>query len=337
LKRLAFAVVKIGLSLAIVAYLIVKAKNDRAFAELAEQPKNWGLLGLACAAFLAALLVTHVRWCYLVRGLDLPFRMRDAFRLGFLGYLFNLAPAGIVGGDLLKGVMLVRQLNGHRAKATASVLVDRVIGLYVLFLVASVAILATGYYRQVVAISVACLAVTVAGGVLLMAVFAPGPVGVRIATLAGQLPRIGRPLEQLLITLRLYHRCLPMLAVTAIMTVAVHLLNPLGLYLIGCGLYDRVLPFSTQVVVVSLAASTSVIPLPLGPFEVVLEFLYCRSGMPLHQGLIVALAFRIATLLLAVIGMVYYVASRDQVAGGLSVAEPLDAFALSTENSSHAA
>ena len=340
MKRLALALVKIGLSLSIVAYLVVKAKNDQAFAELAEQPKNWGLLALAYAALVAAVLVTHVRWCYLVRGLELPFRMRDAFRLGFLGYLFNLAPAGIVGGDLLKGVMLVRQLNGHKAKATASVLVDRVIGLYVLFVVASVAILATGYYRQgeqVYVISMVCLGLTVAGGVGLLVVFAPGPIGVRIATLAGRLPRVGPPLERLLITLRMYHRCLPMLALTTLMSVGVHVLNTLGLYLLACGLYDHVLPFSTQLVVVPLASSTSVIPLPLGPFEVVLEYLYSRSGMPLHQGLIVALAFRIATLLLAVIGMIYYFASRDQVAAGLSQSEPLDAFALSAENSGHAA
>lgn len=331
---------KIGASLAIIAYLVMKAKNDRAFTELAQQPKNWGMLGLACVAILASLMLTHIRWCYLVRGLELPFRMRDAIRLGFLGCLFNLAPAGVVGGDLLKGVMLVRLVNGHKAKATASVLVDRVIGLYVLFVVASVALLVTGFYRQghqVYLISMACLAVTAVGTVGLAIVFAPGPVGVQLATLARRVPRIGVALERLLVTLRMYHRCLPMLFLTTLMSVGAQVLNALGIYLLACGLYDRVVPFATQLVIVPLAVSSSVIPLPLGPFEVVLEFLYSRAGMPVHQGLIVALAYRIATLLIVAIGMLYYLASRDQVAAGLSDAETLDAFALSAENGSRAA
>jgi hypothetical protein len=52
-----------------------------------------------------------------------------------------------VGGDLVKTVMLGHEHPQHRAKALASVLVDRVVGLYILFVVASVAILLTGFWR----------------------------------------------------------------------------------------------------------------------------------------------------------------------------------------------
>ena len=73
--------------------------------------------------------------------MDVPCRFPDAIRISFWGYLFNLAPLGIVGGDLVKAVMLDHEHPQHRAKALASVLVDRVIGLYILFVVASAAIL----------------------------------------------------------------------------------------------------------------------------------------------------------------------------------------------------
>jgi len=95
-----------------------------------------------------AVLLTFVRWWYLVRALDVPCRFADAIRISFWGYLFNLAPLGIVGGDVVKAVMLDHEHPRHRAKAVASVLVDRVIGLYVLFVVASVAILLTGFWRM---------------------------------------------------------------------------------------------------------------------------------------------------------------------------------------------
>ena len=48
---------------------------------------------------------------------------------------------GVVGGDLLKAWLLAREQHGHRAESLASVIVDRLIGLYVLLVVASVAIL----------------------------------------------------------------------------------------------------------------------------------------------------------------------------------------------------
>ena len=117
------------------------------FANLVDQPKRWDMLAAAWACCTVAVLLTFVRWWYLVRALDVPCRFRDAIRISFWGYLFNLAPLGIVGGDLVKAVMLDHEHPRHRAKAVASVLVDRVIGLYVLFVVASAAILLTGFWR----------------------------------------------------------------------------------------------------------------------------------------------------------------------------------------------
>ena len=51
-----------------------------------------------------------------------------------MGYLFNLAPMGVVGGDLLKAWLLAREQHGHRAESVASIVVDRLIGLYMLLL-----------------------------------------------------------------------------------------------------------------------------------------------------------------------------------------------------------
>src|SRR6185295_6187786 len=51
----------------------------------------------------------------------------------------NLLPFGLVAGDSLKAVMLI-QLNPRRkTEAVASVLVDRVVGLYALLLLAAIA------------------------------------------------------------------------------------------------------------------------------------------------------------------------------------------------------
>ncbi len=108
---------------------------------------------------------------------NIPLPFRDSIRIGFWGYLFNFLPLGIVGGDVLKTVMLDHDHPKNRAKALASVLVDRVIGLYVLFIVASVAILATQFWNRalpnIFTICMATLSITVASTVGLAVVLSP--------------------------------------------------------------------------------------------------------------------------------------------------------------------
>ena len=324
MKRLAFAVVKIGASLAIVAYLIVKAKNDQAFAELAEQPKNWGLLALACAALLAAVLVTHVRWCYLVRGLELPFCMRDAFRLGFLGYLFNLAPLGIVGGDLLKAGMLAWEHPGNKGKAVASVVVDRLIGLYMLFVVASAAIVASGFWALPVPgagwISAITVAIAVAGGaalVVLVAMASPDRAAVRRLS---RVPRLGAHLENSIEALHAYRSRPSVLLAAAAASVLVHSLFATGVYFIYSGLRYQGISLGQHFVIMPLSAVTALVPLSVGPFEIALEAFYravpLAAGLAAEKGhgLIVALGYRIITLVIAAVGVCYYLGSRREVA-----------------------
>ena len=66
--------------------------------------------------------------------------------------------------------------------------------------------------------------------------------------------------------------------------------------------------------------------MPFGPFEAVLDSLY--ANVPLadgpiapHQGLVVALGYRVITVLIALIGACYYFAARKEVAQVMHEAE----------------
>ena len=89
MKKITITLLKIGVSVAILAYLVRDARQNEAFSSLMGRSKSWGVLGLALVACFSAVLLTLVRWHYLVRALDLPFTRKEALRLGFLGYLFN--------------------------------------------------------------------------------------------------------------------------------------------------------------------------------------------------------------------------------------------------------
>jgi hypothetical protein len=326
-KKLLLILVKIGVSAAIIGYLVLDAYRNQAFGHLLAQPKNWWLLtgaGLFCGS---AVVVTLVRWCYLVRALDLPFAIKDAMRLGFLGYLFNLAPMGIVSGDLLKAVMLARQQHGHRAKAVASVVIDRLIGLYMLMVVASVAILLTGFYQfpdeKIRHFCQAILALTVGGAVGIAVMFMPDPTGGRLSALVSRIPLVGGAIVQLGCVLAMYRRRMGVLVVACAMSIAVHSLYATGIFLLTWGLYPQSHTLGTQFVAAPLAALTGVVPVPAGPFEWVLDRLFSSIPLPdgghmlTNQGFVVALGYRIITVGTAAIGAMYYLVSRQELAAAL--------------------
>ena len=325
MKKFLIILLKIGIPVAILAYLFWRAANDDAYGALKTQYEefgfNWGLLAAAWLCCAAAVLTTLVRWYYLVRALEIPFSLRGALRIGMMGYLLNLAPMGIVGGDLLKAIMLARRQTERRAQAFATVAADRAIGLYMLFVVASAAILLTGFVNHDIArIRFICwgtLGLTVIATVGIVALFTPGATGGKVSRYLGSMRHVGPSLQHLVEAMRMYRQKVHVLAFAAVMSVGVHSLFTAGIYLITLGLYGSVEGFSLdlQFIVAPLSASTGVIPLVMGPFEVVLTFLYEQVfAMNKGEGLVVALAYRLITVLIAAVGVCYYLAARREVA-----------------------
>src|SRR4051812_4742038 len=75
-------------------------KNRVQMREVLGRQLDLRFFALGFAIYMTAMLLTFFRWFVLVRALELPFRLRDAIRLGFIGNFFNLVIPGAVGGDL---------------------------------------------------------------------------------------------------------------------------------------------------------------------------------------------------------------------------------------------
>ena len=348
-KQTLIGVVKYGISLSILGYLFYKASRDQSFSDLYEQPKQWGMLALAFGSALSAVMLTIVRWYMLVRSLNMPFQLSNAFRLGFVGYLFNFLTLGVVGGDLLKAIFIARQQPGRHAEAIASVVVDRVIGLYALFLLGAVSFLfvdlqATSVRdpKQLEFIQLICrvtFGCTIAGavgfGILLLPGFTTAPFWDALT----QLPRVGGTIEKLIGALRMYRRQPRLLAIALVMSLGTHTLFVMSIYLIALGLPGNEPSLATHFVIVPIANVAGAIPLPggMGPFEYTLDLVYrgvSSVAVAPRQGFVIALAFRVITLLIAMVGVVYYLTSRREV-GELLKEAGQDTSAASSEEIPH--
>lgn len=336
MKKLALILLKYGASLAIVAYLIYDAQRDETFTRFSQQPKDWRLFGVAWVLCMSAACITFVRWYFLVRALDLPFRMADAFRLGFLGYLLNFVSLGSVGGDLFKAVFIAREQKKKRAEAVATVVIDRVIGLYVLFVVGTVAVVWTGIWsspeetvRFIARFTVGC---TVTGGLMIAALIMPGVTQGRFSHYLRSLPKVGHVVGRLIDAIRLYASRPGVLTVTCALSVMVHVLNTLGVYLISRAVLPEAPNLSAQFVIVSLGMVAGAAPLPmsgLGAFEGALDFLYSvvPGGVEIHRGdgLLIAFGYRAVTIVIALIGLAYWLFNRRAVAEAMHEVEELEA------------
>ena len=108
-------------------------------AKLKDRHILWGFFGAALLVRLGSLMFTFTRWRLLVRGTGLPFSFRESFRLGMLGEACNLMGPGAVGGDLVKAALLAKDHPKRIPSVLATVFLDRVLGMWALFVLGAVA------------------------------------------------------------------------------------------------------------------------------------------------------------------------------------------------------
>jgi hypothetical protein len=144
MRRVLINLLKMTLVLLLFLWLSKSGRLDfRELAVLVRDPRVF--FANLCLWGIAYVLFGTVRWYLLVRGLGLDVSFPRALQLQLIGFFFNTAMPGAVGGDIVKAVYIIReQAEARRARAMLTVLLDRLIGLAGLFFIAGVAMLADG-------------------------------------------------------------------------------------------------------------------------------------------------------------------------------------------------
>lgn len=329
MRKFVSIALNVGISAAAIGYLGYTASQQERFWALVQGEKDWPRLLLAGVTVLVAVLLTMFRWQMLVRALDIPLAMGDALRVGFLGYLFNLLPLGVVGGDGLKAFFIAKKFPEHATQAVATVLLDRVIGLAALLMFAGAATLqldlATFAEEDRALLRNICLATRWAGAISfagIMVFLIPGLTQLSVWDHLVRLPFVGKQLGKLVEAMRLYRKRVDRLLLAVLMSLVVHGLYVVMIYLVGSSLLEEGRPtaqptFANHFVLGPLAMTAGA--LPLGGMEVVLSLLY-DAMIPADQmanaigkkGFLIALVYRLLQISVASIGMIYYVLGRGE-------------------------
>ncbi|UUO06154.1 flippase-like domain-containing protein [Blastopirellula sp. J2-11] len=324
MKKTLLTLLKFAVPAGILTYLIrdLVVNHGAELQQIRDSPKNWGLLTLAFALAMTALICTFLRWRLLVVTLQMPFRVTDALRLGFLGFLFNFVGAGSVGGDLFKAIFIAREYPQNRAAAFATVVVDRMIGLYALLVVTSLATLAidrTIADTAMLTVLNIIYGLTIAGGLGVGMILLPGFTRGSVSEILRNLPKVGSKIGNLIDAVRLYRRQPLVLTVIAVMSLSIHGLFAMSVYCIAHGLFTDVPTLLEHLVIVPLSMVFAALPIApggMGTFELAMNYLYQHVPTPPAAegiGTIVALGYRVITILMALVGVVYYWFYRKEV------------------------
>ncbi len=324
-------ILKFAIPAAIIGYLVWRIEPEQ-WRLLSEQPKDYALLVAALVVALLAVAISFARWCLLVRAQGIELTMVEGFRLGSIGFLLSFVSAGSVGGDLFKAIFLARRRPGKRVEAVASVLVDRGVGLYGLLLLVAAALLVTNptdtgdsiINMERIKIATALL---VGLGTVVLAILVLGGRSVdRLVKWGSTWPVVGGIIARVGPPLRMFHSHPVAFAASVLMSLTVHAMLVISLFLIARGLYTTPPTLGDHFVIMPiglLASALPITPAGVGVFEAAIESLYVMvPAIPTGaSGTLVALVFQIVKVVLAIVGTVFYWTANEEVRESLEIAE----------------
>ena len=305
---------------ALLAFVLWRHRDG--LSQITQQPLHWPSLLTAVAVCGGAIVLTFVRWFVLVKALGFEFTIRDALRLGFIGYLFNFVAPGSVGGDLVKAVLLAKEQPNRKTTAVATVLLDRILGMLAMFLIGACAawpqwpeIRESTQLTSVVGLLVVG---SVVGLVGLMLMLIPAVTRSQAWQHLARLPVVGHMVAELVEGVRLYQSRPQALFLALGISLIGHVGTISSFYFSARGISGEsfVPGYAQHLFFIPVAELAGIVPLTpggVGLLEEAVNALYQLNGAADGTGILTCLAYRAVTLVIALIGVAYYLTSRREV------------------------
>ncbi len=328
MRKNLFFIVKLLLIAGLFAYLICRALQGSTFSELDASSVNATYIALGFLFNLLATVITVVRWRALVEALGVQFPLNDALKFGFIGFMFNLSPVGIVGGDAVKVALIVKKNKIPIDRATASVVIDRVIGLYAMFILGLIVLFSTRFYlNQHSTARLATRGLMILAGlttIFLAALVAPASKNRWRERTAKKIPIIGGFTGKLTEAALVYRDKKTVLFYSFLATFFVHSFFAVSLFFFAKALFGLSPTLLDHFILYCVGNVGSIVPLSAGPLEYFLDELYPlfeiagRTPFDKGHGMAIGVVYRLATVAVALVGVAYYLVARSDVKKALN-------------------
>jgi len=294
LKKLTLFGLKLAVALGLLYWLYTQSLLDlSSLEELRFDAKSVGLFLVAVSLVIGAVALLAFRLILLLGPYGLVISFKRALALSMMGALFGVVLPGLVGGDVIKAAYLFRDAAGYRSRVVATVIIDRIVGLYALFLLstlASVAAWMTNSFPgspQVLLVGPCITLVMTVGGLLVF-----GITVVDVPILRQFVCRMPEKIRNLMAALVQYwNHPMPLLIAVGISMLSHAMI--VGTFILAAILLRDTLPLYAHFVVDPMAMALNVVPLTpggLGVTEGAFSYLFAMMGST--NGSLVALLGR---------------------------------------------
>ena len=321
---------KYGLGFGALAYMLVsnwnpteKSPGIRGLLDQTPDLAVFAAIGVLSAVVLA---LQYARWYVLVRGIDLPFTPGLAARLGLVGTYYNAFLPGSVGGDLVKAYYIARGQPGRRAAAVATVVIDRLIGLFgllwfsaliggALWLAGDERVAGSEFLQKVVRVCGVLVGLAVTGWVVMG--FLPPHRADRFAGRLAHVPKLGKALAEVWYAVWTYRQRPRALYLSVALTAVCHVAMVLTFHL-GVRVFPVTEPGSLaeHVVVAPVGfIAQAFFPAPggVGGGEAIFGYLYTLIGRPEATGVVGRLTLRVIEWLFGLAGLAVFLRMKSEL------------------------
>ena len=281
-----------------------------------------------------SLMATFSRWRLLVQGIDLPLSIRETFRLGMLGEACNLMGPGAVGGDLVKAALLAKDHPRRIASVMATVFLDRVLGMWALFVLGAIASLSPAGTKPGPELQWTVWALwggAIAGLIGIGLMFVPAFTHSRLMHWLTTWKFVGRVVKELMDSISLYQGKPQIVIGAAVLGLIGHFGFLTSFYFCAKAIHSgqNYPSYIDHVVGLPLPeAFSAAIPSPggLGALETAVAWFYQQHQMSIDpqstpqqlstafsNGGLTALAYRLTMMVWGAVGIVYYFVSKDEI------------------------
>ena len=280
---------------------------------------TWFFLAVLCIGIVC--LLGTIRWQLILRvqGLDLNFTR--TLSIFFVGMFFNAFLLGSTGGDVIKAWYVAHETHHKKAEAVITVIVDRLIGLLVLFVIALV-MMGIFYQRvfedkRLIGFSIFTLAVvmaTVAGTILgLWKGFADKFPGLR--AWLKKMPKYDM-LERMINAYRVYVSHPGILAKTILQSVFIHFFSMFSIVCVAKGLSITAAELVDYFLYLPIINSLAAVPVSFSGFGVregMYVGMFAQVDMPEVQALALSLLGYLAALVWSLVGGMFFLTHRKDI------------------------
>ncbi|RME04431.1 MAG: UPF0104 family protein [Planctomycetota bacterium] len=321
MKKKALLFAKIFIALAFLFYLFQKGDLDIRKVARAFQRWEWLLVALALNGI--SMCVSVQRWRLLLESQGVLISFWKAFKIAYIGYLFNTFMPGSVGGDMVKGYYIFRKQKTRRAQALFSVLLDRVLGLISLVLLASIAALfslsffwSNPNFRYLLLLLFGISTLFLLSLLLFLTHHLKLPQKWEQKINPHSPSLLQRGFSKLYLSLTLYRKKPIYIFYAILLSLISHVLTISVLYCLAQTLHETSLTFGSYFVVVPIAMVVQAIPISFGAWgvgEAVFQHLFDIVAASRTQGANICLLWHMLVTFWNLWGILFYLQEKAEV------------------------